>query len=102
VPPLPVVPAVLPLVLLVPEPPPALVVDPPPDPLGPLLDDPAEPDVDTVEVPPPPLVVLLAPSSEHAYAAPTTHKRKAFELRSIMVRPWSRLHTQPPQTRKFQ
>jgi hypothetical protein len=83
VPPLPVVPAVLPLVLLVPEPP-ALVVEPLPDPVGPLVDDPAEPDVVIVELPPPPLVVLLAPSSEHASAAPATHRKNAFEQRSII------------------
>jgi hypothetical protein len=71
-------------VLLVPEPPPALVVEPLPEPLGPLVDDPVEPDVVAVELPPPPLVVLLAPSSEHASAAPTTLRKKAFEQRSII------------------
>ena len=88
-PPLPVVPAVLPVVVLVLELPPALVVlEAPPDPLDPLVDDPLDPE-DDVDVPPPWPVVDLLVSSEHASAAPTTHKRMAFELRSIMVRPCS-------------
>jgi hypothetical protein len=58
-----------------------LVDESPPDPLGPLVDDPGDPD-DVVLVPPP--VELLAPLSEHAIAAPTTHRKKAFEHRSII------------------
>jgi hypothetical protein len=86
---LPVVPPVLPLVPVAFPPAPALVVAlVVAEPLGPLAVDPADPDDDPVDVAAAGPVESL-PCSEHARAAPSAHKKTAFEHRSIIVKPCS-------------